>query len=154
MKTRRRRRREKRCPWCNEIFTPHPRLGGRQITCGNGDCIKKQQYHNYKRWVRENLKDHHENQHYWREAHPDYWKAYRRNHTKYTERNRIQSKLRKSLSKTGLQNKLDILQLREKQIKFWNFPRFAKQPRSLFPLLFAYRQVHGRIQGQQKPCAP
>lgn len=131
------RKRKKRCPWCRKIFVPHSRLGDRQITCGSKECAKKQQHLNYKRWVRENLDDHRENQRDWRKDHPEYWKTYRTDHPKYTEHNRIQTKLRKSLSKLGLQNKLDILQVAEKQVKFWNFARFAKQPRSIFPLLYA-----------------
>jgi len=49
------KRRKKRCPWCRKTFVPHPRLGDRQITCGDLDCVKKQRYKEHRRWVRKNL---------------------------------------------------------------------------------------------------
>lgn len=134
-------RRKKRCPYCGKLFCPHSRLGDRQITCGNTSCKQQQQKHRYNCWKRNNLNLLRDNQRDWRQNHVKYWKRYRRKHPEYVKRNRIQTRLRKSLSKTGLQNNADILQRIDSQMEFWSFQRFAKQPRSIFPLLFVYDQA-------------
>lgn len=54
-------------------------------------------------------------------------------------------------SKTGLQNRTDILQPLVSQMEFWSFPRFAKCPRSIASLLIAYKAArtrHVTLQGK------
>jgi len=70
---------------------------------------------------------------------PDYWKKYRRTHPASTELNRIQTRIRKRIRKDGLQTRIDILQPIESKMKFWSLARFANRPRSIFPLLCAYK---------------
>jgi hypothetical protein len=41
-----------------------------------------------------------------------------------------------------LQKRIDILQVTEKQMEYWSLAHFAKQPRSLIPLLWVYQGTH------------
>lgn len=127
------------CPWCKRLFSPNPRLGPRQKCCGSPACKKKQKALSQSRWVAKNKKVYTDGQCDWRKNHPDYWKKYRASHPVYVANNRAQSRIRKAftLSKTGLQKRIDILQLPDNQPSLWNLSRFAKQSRSLFPILFA-----------------
>lgn len=127
------------CPWCKRRFPPDPRLGHRQKCCGSPECKKKQKALSQSRWVAKNKQVYKDGQRDWRQSHPAYWKEYRASHPAYTALNRAQSRIRKTfaISKIGLQKRIDILQLPDIQPKLWNLNRFAKKPRSLFPILFA-----------------
>lgn len=127
------------CPWCKRPFSPHPRLGPRQKCCGSPECRKKQKALSQSRWVSKNKKVYQDGQRDWRKANPGYWKKYRASNPLYVTKNRLQSRFRKAfaLSKTGLQNRIDILQLPDNQSNLWDLNRFAKENRSLFPILFA-----------------
>lgn len=146
--------RKKRCPWCSTLFDPHPRLKDHQKTCGSGECKRLQNLSAQRRWKKRERETCRQNQKDWRLNHPGYWINWRQRHPDYVVRNRVQSRIRKSFSKLGLQKKLDILQLPETQSNFWNFPRFAKQTRSLIPLLFVYAQHHDRPQSSKESQAP
>jgi len=113
----------------------------KQVSCGQPVCKKKQKNKSHTRWKTNNKAIYNAGQKDWRLSHPDYWKKYRTAHSQYTTNNRQQSKIRKALSikKTGLQKRIDILQPLEKQMKFWCLRRFAKENRSLTPLLYAIR---------------
>lgn len=129
------------CSWCRLSFVPNPRLGKRQKSCGKPECRKKQKHHSHSRWKSHNRQIYQSGLKDWRVAHPDYWKNYRSSHPHYTANNRQQSKIRKalSLSKIGLQKRIDILQLTDNQKGIWSIARFAKQPRSLIPLIYFKR---------------
>lgn len=49
-----RRRRRKRCPFCEALFFPHPRLGLRQWACGTPACQRSRHAHNCRTWRRRN----------------------------------------------------------------------------------------------------
>ena len=51
---RRRRLRRKRCPFCQALFHPHPRLGRRQRTCGAPACQRARHAQSCRRWRRRN----------------------------------------------------------------------------------------------------
>lgn len=127
------------CPWCKRHFLPNPRLGHRQKCCGSPTCKKKQKELCQSCWVAKNKKVYADGQQDWQKTHPDYWKKYRASHPAYVIRNRAQSQIRKAfaLSKTGLQKRIDILQLYDIQSDLWDINRFAKENRSLIPILFA-----------------
>lgn len=151
------KQKKKRCPWCLQVFSSHPRLKDRQKSCGSPDCKHKQKILSHKHWQQKESKIYQQNQKDWRRAHPNYWKNYRQTHPKYTERNRIQSFIRKSFLKSSLQKRIDILQLMEKQIQFWNVCRFVKYPRSMIPLLYANDpscQGHYVFQSHKKSEVP
>lgn len=137
--------RHRNCPFCLKDYVPHPRLGKRQKTCGRPDCKRKQNRLCQKDWKRKNRDACRENQKNWRDANPDYWQNYRKQHPSYTLRNRAQSRWRKRMSRLGLQRKLDILEVHVNSMEFWNLPRFAKYTRSLTPLLCAYASRHEQI---------
>lgn len=128
------------CPWCQTSFLPHVRLGHRQKCCGSPKCKAHQKKQSHLNWKTKNLHIYRANQKDWQLAHPKYWQKYRASHPTYTTRNREQSRLRKafSLKKTGLQKRIDILQLADNKAFLWNVRRFAKSPRSLIPLFSAY----------------
>lgn len=138
-------KRKKRCCWCLKWFDSHVRLKERQKTCGSSTCKRQQNLSNQKRWKRKEYKVYHQNQQDWHESHPHYWKEYRKKNKGYAERNRIQSRIRKSYSKLSLQKKLNILEVADKSMEYWYLGRFAKQTRSLIPLLWAYERGHATI---------
>lgn len=142
------KRNQKCCLWCEKIFISHPRQQDRQKACFDPKCQNQQKQFSHKIWKQKNLKTFKKNQKDWQKDHPGYWRAYRASHPEYTDRNRKQSRIHKSFVKNGLQKRIDILQLSKKQRKlgkFWSLPRFAKHPRSLIPLLFAYTCSHQKI---------
>jgi len=49
-----RRRRRKRCPFCQVVFHPHPRLGARQWACGAPACQRTRHAENCRSWRRRN----------------------------------------------------------------------------------------------------
>lgn len=147
------RGRKKRCPWCHKVFAPHPRLGRRQVSCGGERCRRQQKRLADKRYKQNNQDIYLANRQEWLNRNPGYWKQYRTDHSQYAARNRVQTKLRKSLSnssKSGLQKRIDILQPLESQMEFWNLPRFAKAPRSIVPILYAY-SCHQQMGQYQTP---
>lgn len=146
--------RQRRCTWCPVWFVPSPRLKDRQRSCGRSDCKRRQKLFSHGRWKQRERELYRQGQRDWRTAHPGYWKTYRETHLIYVQRNRLQSRVRWSLAQQTLQKRIDILELTEITPEYWNFPRFAKQPRSLFPLLFAYGGWNERLEGGQKSQAP
>lgn len=133
---------KRKCVWCPVWFFPNPRLKGRQKSCGSRGCKRQQNLKAQRVWKKREREDHRNDQRDWRKDHPTYWKDYREHHPAYTERNRIQSKIRWRLSQKTLQKKLDILEVTEKTMEYWNLPRFAKDTRSLTPLMSAYTSPH------------
>lgn len=146
---------KRKCVECHAFFIPNPRLKGLQKTCGNADCKKKWNCFCQKRWKRKNRDACRENQRNWCAANPGYWKTYRQKHPDYVKRNRAQARVHKGVGKLSLQRKLDILQVSENSFEFWSLSRFAKETRSLTPLLFAYNLRHGNTptarHGQSPP---
>ena len=51
---RRARTRRKRCPFCQTLFRPHPRVGPRQRTCGAPACQRDRHAQSCRRWRRRN----------------------------------------------------------------------------------------------------
>lgn len=49
-----RRSRRRRCPFCQTLFRPHPRLGARQWTCGAAACQQQRHAQNCRAWRRRN----------------------------------------------------------------------------------------------------
>jgi len=87
----------KKCPYCKTQFTPHPKVGDRQITCGKPACKKALKSDNNRRWRQRNpdyyskgysrLKD-------WLEENPGYLKRYRGSHPEYVKKNREAQRVR------------------------------------------------------------
>lgn len=127
--------------WCGKSFKPHPRLKERQKSCGDHDC-KRQQKRLSQRLLQKLDPDYKQSQRDWRAHHPGYWKAYRQDHPAYAQRNRIQSKIRWRQLKLTLQNRIDILELHENIMKPWYVSHFAKRPRSIHPMIWAYSSPH------------
>ena len=44
----------RRCPFCQTLFRPHPRLGSRQRTCGAPACQRQRHAASGRRWWRRN----------------------------------------------------------------------------------------------------
>ena len=44
----------RRCPFCQILFRPHPRLGPRQWTCGAPACQQQRHAASCRRWRRQN----------------------------------------------------------------------------------------------------
>ena len=134
--------RNRKCPWCQGWFAPHLRLGDRQRSCGLSECKRKQNLSCQKLWKERNKGVHRDSQRDWIKSHPGYWKNYRQNNPDYAQRNRKQSRIRRQVLRLGLQKKLDILEVTENTLEYWDLSWFAKQTRSLVPLLWAYTGPH------------
>ena len=48
------RRRRKRCPFCQALLQPHPRLGARQWACPAPACQRQRHAQNCRTWRRQN----------------------------------------------------------------------------------------------------
>ena len=100
----------KPCAICRECIYPNPRLGRRQKTCGRQACKKayRAQYRcRYRRKNRQIDREYEEKRSSKRPS--DYWINYRKDHPDYVMRNRIATRLRKRLSKNGLQRQFDAV---------------------------------------------
>ena len=62
----------KKCPYCKAQFTPNPRVGERQITCGKPVCKAALKSDNNRKWRQRNP-DYH------RDYHPEGFARYQRN---------------------------------------------------------------------------
>ena len=81
----------KECPYCKTHFTPHVKVGDRQITCGKPACKKALKSANNRKWRQRNpdyycddyprLKER-------LEQNPGYLKRYRENQPEYVKNNR------------------------------------------------------------------
>ncbi len=49
-----RRKRRKRCPFCQTLFAPDPRVGARQWACGQAACQRQRHARNCRDWRRRN----------------------------------------------------------------------------------------------------
>jgi hypothetical protein len=121
-----------RCSECKKSFRPHPRLSSRQKICGEKACKLKHRAR-YKRSYRAQFPG--PDQEYADKAKSNrpkaYWKNYRKKNPKSTERNRVNTKLRKRLARAGLQRQLDIVQVIDPPGYFETFCGFATSHRSL-----------------------
>jgi len=89
-------------------------LGKRQKICGSTHCQKKYRasYQRKYRKVPENAQVEREYETERKMVRgSEFWNAYREAHPESTQRNRANSRLKKSLIRKGLQRKLDIVQL-------------------------------------------
>ncbi len=78
----------RRCTECKRWFTPDPRVGDRQVTCGAEDCQKKRHAKKCKQW--HELHPEAASNHYC-----DVVKPYRHKHPTYQRRHRILATLSK-----------------------------------------------------------
>ena len=87
---------DRRCRYCRQVFRPN-RYHPQQQVCGNLACQsqRRRDYHRqkiasdpvYQQVCLESPRN-------WREAHPDYWKKYRRDHPEQVDRNRRKQRWR------------------------------------------------------------
>jgi len=95
----------KKCPYCKTQFTPHPKVGDRQITCGEPVCKAALKLDNNRKWRQRNpdhfhkdysrLKD-------WLDENPGYLKHYRESHPEYVKKNREAQRVRDRRKKLHL----------------------------------------------------
>jgi hypothetical protein len=81
---------QKRCPYCRQLFVPDPRLKERQATCGRQECRRQKKRQSDQEW-RSSHAD------YFRGIYPqqkqaygtraEYRKRYREEHPEYVQRN-------------------------------------------------------------------
>ena len=84
------------CRYCQQIFQPskyHPR----QSVCSEPACQRRRRSEDHRERIRKDTayaSDVRASQKKWRQANPDYWERYRKDHSEATERNRRQQKRR------------------------------------------------------------
>lgn len=87
----------KKCPYCKTRFTPHPKVGKRQITCGKPACKTALKSDNNRKWRQRNP-DYHRDDYPrvkgWLDQKPGYLQEYRKNHPEYVEKNRVAQRVR------------------------------------------------------------
>lgn len=127
------------CVYCGDFFEGSPRHKN-QTCCGNSACQRAKKA----AWQRHKLKtdpDYRANQKSsqkkWLEAHPDYWKEYRKNNPEKAERNRILQTMRNRRArskedKSTLIAKMDASKPDKIEIvgQFWMVPVIAKMDAS------------------------
>ena len=97
------------CPYCYREFTPHTKVGDRQISCGSEVCKRRHKKELNKKWRRSNPD--YSKGHYttylksWLEKHPGYLKEYRCKKKQF-----VRARLTPSLwhSRTGIGAESDI----------------------------------------------
>lgn len=86
----------RRCAACGETFRPRSQVPD-QCYCAKSSCQRerRRRWQQAKRHRDGDYRDNDAQGHRaWREAHPDYWREYRRRRPQYTERNRVQQRAR------------------------------------------------------------
>ncbi len=97
------KRRRKRCRFCCELFTPDPRLKGKQYACSAPECQLERKRANQRRWVARNsgyFKRRYDNTKEWLRSHPGYAAQYRRDRRNQVERDNAARKKRHERAKT------------------------------------------------------
>lgn len=89
----------KSCRFCGDTFTPHPKVGSRQISCSKPICKMERVRLTRRQWYRNNPGYNYENVKEYRQAHPDYQKQWRR-------RKKHQSHKKSRLPSREIQNQL------------------------------------------------
>lgn len=82
---------KKRCEYCHEWYTPHPRTARFQCSCAKPDCHKKRSTSAVRRWWERNPgynKGRGPKIKAWAKAYPDYWRKYRKKHPDYAKKER------------------------------------------------------------------
>ena len=149
-------RKKRRCV-CGAEFVPNPRLKERQKTCGSEECKRRQNLLAQKFWKKKESIVYRQGQIDWRNGCEDgYFKLWRADHPEYVVRNRIFTRVRKSLlkRKVGLQRKLDILQLFEKQVKFRRYCGLQRKLVRLFDRSRITSRFYERTQSYQERAGP
>jgi hypothetical protein len=116
--------RGKRCPYCRERFTPNPRVGKRQKTCGAHPCQRALNRDNSAQWRREHPDCCHPDYprvKLWLQKHPGYLKRYRQSHPAYVEHNRQAQRLRDRREKLHLDIRNKIMRQQPEFVDgLWN----------------------------------
>jgi hypothetical protein len=92
------------CPYCYREFTPHPKVGDRQICCGREVCKRQHKKELNRKWRRRNPD--YSKGHYtiylkpWLEKHPGYLREYRRQKKQSARRSKSDIKEELSYVKT------------------------------------------------------
>ncbi len=95
----------KKCPYCKAQFTPHPKVGKRQIICGKSTCKTALKSDNNRRWRQRNPDCHRDDYPRikgWLEQNPGYLKGYRESHPEYVKKNREAQRVRDRRKKLRL----------------------------------------------------
>lgn len=91
------------CPYCQTTFQPSPRRPG-QTVCSQPECQNRRR-NEYRRNKRRTDPEYAEvvrdSRRKWRQAHPDYQKAYRQTHSEAATRNREQQRQRDRKRRIG-----------------------------------------------------
>lgn len=114
------RRRRKRCRFCDELFVPDPRLKNRQIACSKKECQKARKQAAQEDWLRRHpgyFEGRYENTKKWLEAHPGYLAEYRQKHPEKAACDAVQRKQRHRLAKEARADIQDAKSLQEPILK-------------------------------------
>ena len=95
---------ERKCKACGGHFAPRPQNSDQQF-CSKREC-QRERKRRWQKHKRATDADYRENQararQRWAQAHPDYWRQYRRDHSEYTARNRVLQRERDRRRREGL----------------------------------------------------
>jgi hypothetical protein len=121
-----------RCFECKKSFLPSPRLKSRQKTCRERACQLAYRARYRRQYRRKNFEAEEDSRKKTKASRSsNFWKEYRKSHASSSERNRLNTKLRKRLRNAGLQRQLDIVQVVDPTGYFDLFQGFATSHRSL-----------------------
>ena len=100
-----------RCPYCGRWYTIHPRLWGRQKTCGRADCRAKHKVELNRKWLEVHPAKRQERYETVKERRREekYWDKRRAERPDYVERNRNQTRERMRLLRSKRKEAAQIL---------------------------------------------
>jgi hypothetical protein len=141
----------KACAGCGKSFHPRPQTP-KQTYCASAAC-QRERRRRWQRGRRQSDADYRENQARaqaaWAARHPDYWRAYRRAHPQYSQRNRLLQPARDARRAARVLAKMDV----------WT--RETSVPSGIYRLSLASRDDLAkmdawmvRITALSMPCVP
>ena len=95
---------QRKCKACGGRFSPRPQNPDQQF-CSKPECQRerKRRWQKHKRATDADYRDNQARaRRRWAQAHPDYWRTYRREHPDYTARNRALQRERDRRRRQGL----------------------------------------------------
>ncbi len=97
-------KRRKRCAHCGRLYHPSPRVK-KQRYCSADECQRERRnraQRERRKWDKDHRGNDRDSRKRWAEKNPDYWKEYRKNRPKYTEKNRVRQRRRNQQRKKQL----------------------------------------------------
>jgi hypothetical protein len=116
------RKSQKRCDYCQKLYTPDPRTAAHQKSCSSPECRKERKKRADQSWrmrFPNHPRDRRNKIRAWARTYPDYWRRYRATHPDYVQndnkRRRRARKIAASAAKQDAIRQIAVGKLRDIQ---------------------------------------